>query len=224
MDIEKIKSQIIRYNPKLFPMEAKNRRKRKLLSFLVALCIITICLVIMFVLVMAVSPKENRTIKSIVGYAQSDFTALGGDFEDVLVELDTDTQKAEISLSKPVMAGVITSTFGERVDPFGTQTEFHKGLDIADNLGTPIYSAESGKVIVSDYNKYAGNYIIIEHSGNVKTRYLHCSELLVKEGDSVEKGDKIALMGSTGNSTGPHLHFEVHINDVAVNPSEYFDD
>ena len=222
MNIEEIRSQIIKNNPKLFPKEAKMRRRKRFLGVLTTASIITIMAVIMFVLIMAISPKEERSINSIIGYAEGNMDALGGDSEEIVVnETASDT---DLSLLMPVSSGKISSGFGERLDPFTNEPDFHKGLDIAADLGTPIFAAESGTVVTADFNQYAGNYIIIEHSSNVKTRYLHCEKLLVNEGDTVNKGDKIALVGSTGNSTGPHLHFEVHIDDTAVNPSTVIDD
>jgi len=98
----------------------------------------------------------------------------------------------------------------------------HTGLDIGDKTGKPIYAAESGKVEVSGWNKGGyGNYVIINHGNGIKTLYAHASKLLVKAGDSVSRGDTIALIGSTGRSTGPHLHFEVRINDARKNPLNY---
>lgn len=99
----------------------------------------------------------------------------------------------------------------------------HPGLDIADKIGTPLYAAESGKVIISQggYNGGYGNTIVIDHGGGMKTRYGHASKLYVSVGDTVERGEVIAAMGSTGRSTGSHLHFEVIINGTKYNPLNY---
>ncbi|HTX87081.1 MAG TPA: peptidoglycan DD-metalloendopeptidase family protein [Candidatus Nanoarchaeia archaeon] len=98
----------------------------------------------------------------------------------------------------------------------------HKGLDIANPLGTPIYAAESGTVIDAGWSTAGyGNKIDIDHGGGMFTRYGHASKLLVKKGDVVERGQVIALIGSTGHSTGPHLHFEVHVNGKTYNPLDY---
>lgn len=99
----------------------------------------------------------------------------------------------------------------------------HPGLDIANKVGTPLYAADSGVVIISQggYNGGYGNTIVIDHGGGKKTRYGHASKLFVKVGERVEKGETIAAMGSTGRSTGPHLHFEVIINGVKYNPLSY---
>jgi murein DD-endopeptidase MepM/ murein hydrolase activator NlpD len=99
----------------------------------------------------------------------------------------------------------------------------HNGVDIGNKIGTPIYAADAGVVEISQggYNGGYGNTIVINHGNGVKTRYGHASKLFVKVGDVVEKGENIAAMGSTGRSTGPHLHFEVLINKVRYNPLNY---
>ena len=99
----------------------------------------------------------------------------------------------------------------------------HNGVDIANKIGTPIYAADSGTVIIArgGYNGGYGNTIVIDHGGGKRTRYGHASKLFVKVGDEVEKGENIAAMGSTGRSTGPHLHFEVLINGIRYNPLNY---
>lgn len=112
-------------------------------------------------------------------------------------------------------------TVGNRITQYFSWR--HNGLDIANKIGTPIYAADSGTVIISQggYNGGYGNTIVIDHGGGKKTRYGHASKLLVKVGDKVEKGQTIMLMGSTGRSTGSHLHFEVLINGVRYNPLNY---
>ena len=95
---------------------------------------------------------------------------------------------------------------------------WHKGVDLAAPVGTPIYAADNGIVTTSKLSDSYGYYIVIDHQNGLKTLYAHNSSLLVKEGDIISKGQQIALSGNTGNSTGPHLHFEIHSNDVAVNP------
>ena len=99
----------------------------------------------------------------------------------------------------------------------------HPGVDIANHIGTPVYAADSGVVLIAQggYNGGYGNTIVIDHGGGKKTRYGHASRLLVKPGQVVEKGEEIMLMGSTGRSTGPHLHFEVIINGAKYNPLSY---
>ena len=112
-------------------------------------------------------------------------------------------------------------TVGNRITQYFSWS--HNGLDIANKIGTPIYAADSGTVIISQggYNGGYGNTILIDHGGGKRTRYGHASKLLVKVGDKVEKGQLIMLMGSTGRSTGSHLHFEVIINGTRYNPLNY---
>lgn len=119
--------------------------------------------------------------------------------------------------------GVITSYFGERNNPLDQGSrETHKGIDVANALGTPIYAAAKGTVTQASYLNGYGYVIYIDHGNGVETRYAHNDNLYVEEGDEVEKGEKIADMGSTGNSTGPHLHFEIRKNEAPVNPNHLF--
>ena len=113
----------------------------------------------------------------------------------------------------------MTSRYGTR-EATEVVSANHAGIDIGANEGTPIYAAMDGKVTVASEEGEYGKHIDITN-GDVLTRYAHCSKLLVKEGDEVKQGDKIAEVGSTGNSTGPHLHFEIRINGVRVNPEKY---
>ena len=119
-----------------------------------------------------------------------------------------------INLIRPV-GGVITSRFGARSR--GT----HTGLDIATSTGTPIVAAAGGTVTYSGYKGSYGNLLVISHGNGVTTYYAHCSKLYVSAGTTVSQGQRIAAIGSTGNSTGPHLHLEVRLNGVALNPQNY---
>ena len=122
------------------------------------------------------------------------------------------------SFSWPV-SGTITSPFGWRSNPFGGAPEFHQGLDIGAPTGTTITAAASGTVIMAQYYGGYGNYILIDHGGGYSTGYGHCSAIYVSVGQSVQRGQAIGAVGSTGNSTGPHLHFEVRINGKPVDPA-----
>ncbi|MDE2304146.1 MAG: M23 family metallopeptidase [Gammaproteobacteria bacterium] len=121
----------------------------------------------------------------------------------------------------PVHAGYISSYFGDRSDPFTGFTEFHKGVDIAAPQGTHVDAVAAGLVTWAGPRSGYGNMVEINHGNGLATRYCHNEKLLVKVGDLVHKGQRIALLGSTGRSTGPHLHFEVLRNGAEVNPLPY---
>ncbi len=124
----------------------------------------------------------------------------------------------------PVGAGwesVVTSEFGSRRDPFTGEIRGHTGMDLAVPTGTPIRAALPGAVTVSQYNSVYGYYVMIDHGDGLATLYGHNSQLLAQVGQTVEAGDIISLSGSTGRSTGPHLHFEVRINGERTNPRYY---
>ncbi len=117
----------------------------------------------------------------------------------------------------------ITSPFGTRYHPIQKRNKTHTGIDIGAGHGASILAAEAGTVLRADWNSGYGNYVVIDHGGGVQTLYGHCSALLVKSGQTVSRGQQIALVGSTGVSTGPHLHFEVLINGSYTDPMAYFD-
>ena len=123
-------------------------------------------------------------------------------------------------LVRPI-PGAIESGFGLRVHPITGKTRMHNGLDMHGNAGDPIRAAANGKVILAGAKGGYGNTVMIDHGGGMVTLYAHQSKLLVKEGQRVNAGDVIGLIGSTGVSTGPHLHFEVRINGAPVNAAKY---
>ena len=125
---------------------------------------------------------------------------------------------------RPVSRNVtswITSRFGYRKSPFTGRRELHKGYDIASRQGTPILATADGVVTFAGKKGLYGKFIVIDHGHGMITRYGHCQKLLKKRGDKVKRWDTIALMGSTGRSTGPHVHYEVHLNGIPVNPVKY---
>jgi murein DD-endopeptidase MepM/ murein hydrolase activator NlpD len=122
---------------------------------------------------------------------------------------------------RPVSSGRITSRFGLRVHPVSRSKRLHAGLDIAVSTGTTVKACRGGKVILARKAGGYGNLVIIDHGNGLTTRYGHNSVLLVKPGQRVTRGQVIAKSGSTGVSTGPHLHFEVRKNGSAVNPVPY---
>lgn len=117
--------------------------------------------------------------------------------------------------------GWISSEFGYRISPFTGQREFHKGIDISGPEGTPIIAPAEGEVIFTGKNGAYGLSILLDHGNGITTRYAHLSKIVVKKGEKVKRGEIIAYMGNTGRSTGPHLHYEVRVGGVPVNPYRY---
>jgi murein DD-endopeptidase MepM/ murein hydrolase activator NlpD len=122
---------------------------------------------------------------------------------------------------KPIEDAWFSSNFGWRLDPFTGTQSFHEGIDFPADVGTPIEAAASGKVVAAEVHPAYGKMIEIDHGNGLVTRYAHCSALLVNEGDLVVRGQLIARVGTTGRSTGPHLHFEVRLNGVPQNPARF---
>ncbi|MGB5472699.1 MAG: M23 family metallopeptidase [Gammaproteobacteria bacterium] len=122
---------------------------------------------------------------------------------------------------RPIGEGWLSSRFGKRNDPFTGKQEFHKGLDFAGKKGSGVVAVGDGVVSWSGRRSGYGNLVEVTHGNGYVTRYGHNERNLVKLGDTVKKGQQIALMGSTGRSTGPHVHFEVRHNGKAVNPAKY---
>jgi Membrane proteins related to metalloendopeptidases len=121
----------------------------------------------------------------------------------------------------PLAKDVMTSSFGMREHPVLGGRRAHKGVDLAAPMGTPVYAPADGKVSRASWFSSYGLYISVEHGGEMQTRYGHLSRLNVAEGQVVRKGDIIGYVGSTGRSTGPHLHYEVRVDGTAVNPIPY---
>jgi murein DD-endopeptidase MepM/ murein hydrolase activator NlpD len=122
---------------------------------------------------------------------------------------------------RPVEGGWISSGFGYRKSPFTGRREFHKALDIACRKGTPIVATADGIVTFAGKKGLLGKTVVIDHGHGMVTRYGHAGKILKKHGESVKRGETIALIGSTGRSTGPHVHYEVRLNGVPVNPKKY---
>lgn len=121
----------------------------------------------------------------------------------------------------PVAAPYNASAFGRRIDPFTGQMAMHEGIDFLAELGSDVSAAAAGVVQFAGFHPQYGYMVDIDHGNDLVTRYAHLSKLLVKEGDVVQRGRRIALSGSTGRSTGPHLHFEVRFRGVAQNPAKF---
>ena len=122
---------------------------------------------------------------------------------------DEKVRKMMVPTQRPILGSALGSPFGWRRDPFTGRSAMHTGLDFAATAGTPIYAAAGGIVVTQEFNNAYGNMVEIEHGNHLITRYAHASKVLVKKGDLVTRGQAIAAVGTTGRSTGPHLHFGV---------------
>ena len=139
---------------------------------------------------------------------------------EALLVADSANRKFMPTLA-PIIDGWFSSNFGYRIDPFTGLQSFHEGIDFPADNGTPVVAAASGKVIESGYQPQYGKIVAIDHGNGLVSRYAHASEVYVNEGDLVVRGQRVAAVGSTGRSTGPHLHFEVRLNGVPQNPARF---
>lgn len=130
-------------------------------------------------------------------------------------------KKKTLPTFAPVEVKWFTSSFGLRIDPFTGKSAFHEGIDFIAEIGTPIMAAAGGVVVYSDYHPEYGNMIDIDHGNDFVSRYAHAAKRLVKPGQVVLRGQKIAEVGNTGRSTGPHLHFEVRHKGLPQNPTRF---
>ncbi len=132
-----------------------------------------------------------------------------------------DVREQVIPSGRPLKHGFISSTFGRRTDPFTGKKKYHKGVDFVGKRGSEVLAVAAGVITQSERTGGYGNVVEIRHADGYSTRYAHNQENLVKEGDRVEKGEPIAMLGSTGRSSGPHVHFEVRRNGKIVNPARF---
>ena len=134
---------------------------------------------------------------------------------------DAKVKKKLMPTIPPVDAAYSASSYGWRIDPFNGMLAMHEGVDFPVDIGTPVFAAAGGVVIYSGPHPQYGFLVEIDHGNDFTTRYAHCSRVLVREGEVVQRGSKIAESGSTGRATGPHLHFEVRYRSVAQNPIRF---
>lgn len=173
------------------------------------------------VLDLEVTPEHQSNAESIYsliqyGYvADSDSGFVGG---DNVPFIGADGFCSPIG---PNWRNIVTSEFGGRIDPISGKSDGHLGMDLAVPLGTPVRAALPGTVTVAKYHNSYGYYVKIDHGNGLSTLYAHNSKLLVQAGQTVQAGDVVSLSGSTGRSTGPHLHFEVWVNGQRTNPRSY---
>ncbi|HHX11058.1 MAG TPA: peptidoglycan DD-metalloendopeptidase family protein [Firmicutes bacterium] len=165
--------------------------------------------------------QDRQKLEEVLDQCERQSRAL----EQVIKELQAQGHQREkkegLSMIRPVDSGWVSSEYGNRWHPLLQDYRWHGGIDIAVNSGTPIKAAEDGTVIVSTSDSGYGYYVVIDHGGGISTLYAHCSKLLVSVGDVVTRGQTVALAGSTGVSTGPHLHFEVRVNGATDDPRKW---
>jgi len=135
--------------------------------------------------------------------------------------LDQRIRQMMLPTREPVQGGHVGSPFGWRIDPFTGRSALHTGLDFQADSGTPILAAAGGVVVAQELHPAYGNMVEIDHGNHLITRYAHASRVWVKQGDLVKRGQKIAEVGTTGRSTGPHLHFEVIVQGVPQDPQKF---
>ncbi|HSS26526.1 MAG TPA: M23 family metallopeptidase, partial [Usitatibacter sp.] len=135
--------------------------------------------------------------------------------------MDDRLARKTIPTTMPVEAGYYSSNYGYRIDPINGRNTFHTGVDIIASPGTPVMAAAGGVVATVVRDPEYGNMVDVDHDNGLTTRYAHLTRSLVKVGDVVMKGQKIALVGATGRVTGPHLHFEVREKGIPLNPNKF---
>ena len=150
------------------------------------------------------------------------FTSSVGETKDELI-LRTDQYLdtiQDVPLGAPV-PGVLTSRFGRRKDPINGKSAYHQGVDIRGRAGSDVKVTANGIVKKENYDRGNGRYVLVDHGNGFITKYAHLKKSLVQKGDTVERGQVIGLVGSTGRSTGPHVHYEIHYDDKILNPTRF---
>ena len=189
---------------------SKNGKLAKTAALLLGLILVVgiICVTV----VMAVADGADTEINDVTGENVA--------ITEVTYEAPESNEEDNVTvLTYPCDGDKITGKFGYKTNPFTNETVFHNGIDIVAEEGSNVYAATSGTVAEADYNAENGYYIlIVDSSGEIQTKYAHLSAIEVEEGDIVESGNVIGKVGKTGNATGAHLHFEVHVNGDPCDP------
>ncbi|MBS2030969.1 MAG: peptidoglycan DD-metalloendopeptidase family protein [Deltaproteobacteria bacterium] len=170
---------------------------------------------------LVLDPEDGPTVESKL----DSLSAEAAKQEQSLQELQEyfEDQKSLLASAPSVWParGFVTSDFGHRLDPYTAERTMHKGLDIGVPFGTTVVAPADGTVVFASTEGGYGNVLVLDHGYGIKTRYGHLSQILVKAGQKVHRGDKIALSGNTGRSTGPHVHYEVRVNGIPQNPRKF---
>lgn len=171
--------------------------------------------------------SENLAIGGQISDVDIDKIQSYADFQEkMLLDIESKLKLNEIEVRRipsiPPAKGVFSSGFGVRKDPFTGGLEFHKGIDISAPEGTPIIATADGIVDTTGWHDGGYGYqVVIDHQNGIKTRYAHMLKVLVREGQKVKRGQIIGLVGNTGKSIAPHVHYEVYVNGKPVNPLKY---
>lgn len=171
----------------------------------------------------AQSVMNNVTVPA-EDVTEAEETANGEGGEDIEKESSAVAVMASLGENKNIVTplhGRITSCYGYRTNPISGKYGLHTGVDIAADQGSTIVAAYNGVVTDTGYGEKKGNFVLMQHTDGKQTLYCHCSEILVEEGSVIRAGEAIALVGSTGWSTGPHLHFEIRLNGSSVDPLNF---
>lgn len=176
---------------------------------------------------LSVPPQQDISMETML-LQLDELTALLGDRSDKLVALETLLQQDKLDKKMlpsvaPITVSWYSSNFGWRIDPFTGKNAMHEGVDYMVPAGTPVYASAGGVVVFAGMHPQYGNMVEIDHGNQIITRYAHASKLLVKVGEVVRRGHEIAKVGSTGRSTGNHLHFEVRYRGSAQNPVRFLE-
>ena len=170
------------------------------------------------------SPSTDPLLIDEIDEVVAVFLASQAQFADLVlpvnVSFDHNKSLPLDSYTVPV-SGTVSSSFGHRFCPFGTGIQFHYGVDVAADIGTPIGAFATGYVLYTGHNDTVGRYVVLSHGNGIRTRYIHCDIVYVSPGEHVERGQLIGRVGATGIVTGPHLHFELSVNGTYVNPEFY---
>lgn len=166
----------------------------------------------------ALDNKLNHQIKKMIDLRSAAMTNLAGTVMPAGLGISTASTGSVTPDIWPV-SGVVSSHFGFRISPGGIGSTYHEGLDIASSYGNPVHATANGRISQAGWVNGYGYLVEIDHGNGIKTRYGHNSAILVSVGDQVVQGQTISLIGSTGNSTGPHCHYEVRVNGEAVDPT-----
>lgn len=166
----------------------------------------------------ALDNKLNHQIKKMIDLRSAAMTNLAGTVMPAGLGISTASAGSVTPDIWPV-SGVVSSHFGFRISPGGIGSTYHEGLDIASSYGNPVHATANGRITQAGWVNGYGYLVEIDHGNGIKTRYGHNSAILVSVGDQVVQGQTISLIGSTGNSTGPHCHYEVRVNGEAVDPT-----